>query len=256
MVQFQGNCLIVEEARSTRKPGLRFNPQSRPRVYNNSLEYENTCPKNNLVPGHITYAETAKSAKGSITGHTQNRIVIFGDRITRRIRVRDFNRELNTGHARIRTFPSAVSKEFPHYITPTLEDGNFDAVILHFGVNDLLRNRNQSEAVDELILNLEKTGKKCTSFGVRKVIVSSIVYNKRVPNSFVDEANSKIISMGKHKSFEYINNGNISSIHLFDDGLHLLESGMCILTNNFIGKLNYFFRTHLHHPNVHFKVTI
>ena len=78
-------------------------------------------------------------------------------------------------------------------------------------------------------------------FGVRKVIVSSIVYNKRVPNSFVDEANSKIVSMCKHNSFEYINNGNISSIHLFDDGLHLLESGMCILANNFIGKLNYFF---------------
>ena len=158
----------------------------------------------------------------------------------------DFNRELNTGHVRIRTFPCAVSKEFPHYITPTLEDGNFDIAILHFSMNDLLRNRNQSEAVDELILNL------CISFGVRKVIVSSIVYNKRVPNSFVDEANSKIISMCKHKSFEYNNNGNISSIHLFDDGLHLLESGMCILANNFIGKLNYFFRTHLHHPNVHF----
>ena len=92
--------------------------------------------------------------------------------------MRDFNRELNTGHARIRTFPGAVSKEFPHYITPTLEDGNFDIAILHFGVNDLLRNRNQSEAVDELILNLEKTATKCISFGVRKVIVSSIVYNK------------------------------------------------------------------------------
>ena len=60
--QFQGNCLIVEEARSKRKSGIRFNPHSRPRVYNNSLEDENTCPKNNLVPGHITFAETAKSA--------------------------------------------------------------------------------------------------------------------------------------------------------------------------------------------------
>ena len=139
-VQFQGNCLIVEEARSTRKYGLRFNPYSRPRVYNNFLEDENTCQINNLVPGHITYAETAKSAKRSITGHMQNCIVIFGDSITRRIRVRDFNRELNTGHARIRTFPGAVSKENPHYITPTLEDGNFDTAILHFGVNDLLRN--------------------------------------------------------------------------------------------------------------------
>ena len=154
-----------------------------------------------------------------MTGHTQNRIVIFGDNVTRRIRVRDFNRELDTGHAKIRTFPGAISKEFPHYVTPALEDGNFDIAILHFGVNDLLQNRNQSKAVDELIINLKKTATKCMSFGVSKVIVSGIVFNKKVANSFVDEVNSKIISTCEHNSFGYINNGNISNIHLFDHDL-------------------------------------
>ena len=119
-------------------------------------------------------------------------------------------------------------------------------------MNDLLQNRNQSKAVGELIINLEKTATKCMSFRVSKVKVSGIVFNKKVGNSFVDEVNSKIISMCKHNSFGYINNGNISNIHLFDDVLHLLESGMCILANNFICRLNYFLRTHLHHPNVHF----
>ena len=47
--------------------------------------------------------------------------------------------------------------------------------------------------------------------------------------------------MCKHNSFGYINNGNISNIHLFDNGLHLLEPGMCVLANNFIFRLNYFF---------------
>ena len=72
-------------------------------------------------------------------------------------------------------------------------------------------------------------------FGVRKVIVSGI-YSISVANLFVDEANSKIIGMCKHNSFEYVTNGNISNIHLFDDDLHLLESGMCILANNYICK--------------------
>ena len=94
--------------------------------------------------------------------------------------------------------------------------------------------------MDELIINLKQTAAKYMSFGVSKVIVSDIVFNKNVVNSFVDEVNSKIISMCEHNSLGYINNGNISNIHLFDDGLHLLESGMCFL------------RTHLHHPNVHF----
>ena len=147
--------------------------------------------------------------------------------------MRDFNSELDTGHANIRTFPGAITKEFPHYITPTLEDGNFDIAILHFGLNDLLRNKNQSKAVDELIINLKKTATKCMSFGVSQVIVSGIVYNKKVANSFVDEGNSKIISMCEHNTLGYINNGNISNIHLFDDGLHLLEPGMCILATFF-----------------------
>ena len=169
-VQFQGNCLIVEEARSRRKSSVRSYPHSRPHVINNYSENENTCPKNNFVPGHVTYANTTKSVKRSLTGDTQNCIVIFGDSITPRIRVRNFNKELNTGHAKIRTFSGAISKEFPHYVTPTLEDDNFDIAILHFGVNDLLRNMNQSEDVDELIRNLKKTATQYMSFGVNKVI--------------------------------------------------------------------------------------
>ena len=167
--------------------------------------------------------------------------------------MRDFIREFDTGHGHARTFPGATLEDFLHYITPTLEVGNFDIDILHFGVNNLLQNRNQSKAVDEVILNLKKTNTKCMSFVVSKVIVASIVFNKRVANSFVDEANSKIISMRKHGSFEYINSGDISNIHLFDDGLHLLESGMSILANNFICRLNYFLRTHLHHPSCTFN---
>ena len=96
----------------------------------------------------------------------------------------------------------------------------------------------------ELILNLKKMTTKCMSVGVSKVIVSSIVFNKRVANSFVDEVNSTIISMCKRNSFGFINNRNVSNIHLFDDGLHLSESGMCILASNFICRLNCFFALH------------
>ena len=92
-------------------------------------------------------------------------------------------------------------------------------------VNNLLQNRNLPKAVDELILNLKKTATKCMSFGV-------ILWMK------------KIISMCKHNSFGYINNGNISNIHFFDNCPHLLESGMCVLANNFICRLNHFLLAH------------
>ena len=85
------------------------------------------------------------------------------------------------------------------------------------------------------------------SLGVSKVLISGIVFNNKIENSFVDEVmKSKIISMYNHNSFCCINNENISNIHLFDEGLRLLESGLCILPNNFICRLNYFLRKHLH----------
>ena len=59
----------------------------------------------------------------------------------------------------------------------------------------MLQNRNQSKAVDELILNLKKTATKCMSFGVGKVIMSGIAFNKRVGNSFFDEVNSQNITL-------------------------------------------------------------
>ena len=46
------------------------------------------------------------------------------------------------------------------------------------------------------------------SFGV---IASAIVFNKRVAISYVDEVNSKIISMCDHNSFWYINKENFST---------------------------------------------
>ena len=127
-VEFQENYIFVEEAKSRRKSNVLSSLHSRPHVANNSSENENIFPRN----------IAAKSVKRSLTGHRQNRIVIFGDCITRKIRVGGFNRELGTGHAKIKTFLGANSKESPHYNTPTLEDGNFDEAILHFGVNDLL----------------------------------------------------------------------------------------------------------------------
>lgn len=135
-VEFQENYIFVKEAKSRRKSNVLSSLHSRPHVANNSSENENIFPRNIVVPGDITHA--GKSVKRSLTGNRQNLIVIFGDCITRKIRVGGFSRELGTGHAKIKTFLGANSKESPHYNTPTLEDDNFDEAILHFSVNDLL----------------------------------------------------------------------------------------------------------------------
>ena len=88
------------------------------------------------------------------------------------------------------------------------------------------------------------------SHGVSKVFVSAIVRNKRIPESLLEDVNEKISFMFKNNNFIFVNNSNISNIRLFDDALHLVESGRCILENNAIGCTNIFLVTHLHHPNI------
>ena len=46
----------------------------------------------------------------------------------------------------------------------------------------------------------------------------------------------------------FIGNGNISNMDLYQDGLHLLERGKCLLGNNFIFVLNTFLNIHTHYP--------
>ena len=132
-----------------------------------------------------------------------------------------------------------------HYVNPTLESGNYYSAVLHFGVNDLLQKTiSKSDLVENLIENIRKTPVKCMSHEVSKVFVSAIVRNKRIPESLLEEVNEKISFMCK-------NNSNISNIHLFDDGLHLVELGRCILANNVIGCINNFLLKNRQHPNIH-----
>ena len=58
------------------------------------------------------------------------------------------------------------------------------------------------------------------SQGVSKVFVSVIVQN---PESLLEEVNEKISFMCKNNNFIFVDNSNISNIHLYDDGLHLVE---------------------------------
>ena len=182
----------------------------------------------------------------------QNRIIIFGDSIFRGIRFREFNNEIKNGYAKFKIFPSADSKEILRYVNPTLEPGNYSSANLQIGVNQLMqKTRTKSDTVENIIENIGKATVKCMSHGVSKVFVSAIVRNKMIPESLLEEVNEKISFMCKNNNFIFVDNSNTSNIHLFDDGLHLVESGRCILANNVIDRINNFLLAHRHHPNIH-----
>ena len=75
-------------------------------------------------------------------------------------------------------------------------------------------------------------------------MVSGIVINNKMSDSFVGDVNKKIAMMCLKNLLIYMDNANIPKSSLFTDGLHLVEKGKCILVNNFINMLNSFLGIH------------
>ena len=73
------------------------------------------------------------------------------------------------------------------------------------------------------------------SHGAPKIFVSVIVRYKRIKY--------------KNNNFIFVDNSSMSNIHLFDEGLYLVELCGCILAN-VIDRLNNYLSLHLHHPNI------
>ena len=174
------------------------------------------------------------------------------------MRDREFNNEIKNGYTKFKTFPGSDSREILHCGNPSLESGNYDSTVLHFGDNDLMQKvRSKSDTTEYLIKNKRKAAVKYISHGVSKVFVPAIVRNKKIPElAAFEEVNKKISFMCKNNNFIFVDNSIISNIHLFDDILQLVESGYNImlimsLINNITDLINKLLFTHFHHPSIY-----
>ena len=187
-IRFREKNLVIEAARSemkTAKTIVKSNHSTRPQVVVNRFpENQDVFNRSKLVPGELSYTSAVKSTR--LNSGKQDRIIIFGDSIFLGIRVREFNNEIKNSYAKFKTFPRSDSREILHYVNPTLESGNYDSAVLHFGVNDLLHKAlSKSDTVGNLIENIRKAADKCMPYGVSNVFVSAIVRNKRIPKSLL-----------------------------------------------------------------------
>ena len=111
-------------------------------------------------------------------------------------------------------------------------------VIIHVGINDLLNDSGHSKM--ENILNiLNGMIKKCRNYNVRNILLSGLVYTKRVELSVLEGLHLKLVELCSQYGVTYIDNRNIYGIHLHQDNLHLLHSGKRIFLNNLISNLNF-----------------
>ena len=203
-----------------------------PVVVNQNPENQSVFTKKRTLPGESLYSEAVKSKPNN-----QN-IKIFSDSIAKGIRIRQLNQFAKSGNARIHSFLGANSKHLLHYLDVNL-DNKTDTAILHICVNDLLQDVSLDN-FNKFMKNLEYIVQKCRSFGVKRGFFSGITYTKRIAWQILDDVHEQLVSLCKRLEIIYIDNRNIREIHLFKDGLHLLDSGKQILAKTFIFNLNIF----------------
>ena len=131
---------------------------------------------------------------------------------------------LGPGRARFKHFPGASSKDLLHYIDATLEEQNFEAAIIHIGINDILYD-NTSQQINLLLQNIKEIGKKCKSYKFKYVFISSLTFNTRISHRLLSEINEMIERVFLGNGYYYTENENVYENDLFKDGLHLQNSG-------------------------------
>ena len=71
----------------------------------------------------------------------------------------EFNRFIKNSKAKMFSFPGASSHQMLHYLDVHLEDRQINTVVIHVGINDILRDGSQS-SIDGLFAKHKKYGFK------------------------------------------------------------------------------------------------
>ena len=198
----------------------------------------NRNPKNQDDQGNINNDQ----ANSNYVNNKKNpkKIYIFSDSITKRIIMNRFNQPLISGKAQRKSFPGAKAKELAHYILPTLQEDVPEIAVIHVGINDLLEKGDKDINVLKLAEEIIGVGLLCREFNVRDIFISGITYTTKVHIKHIRDLNKAIKELCKRYNFFFIENDNIWNSHLWKDGLHLNDSGIAVIADNFISILNHF----------------
>ena len=172
---------------------------------NQHPENQHAFPRPKNVPGNYSYAN---ATSGNTQTKNKDKIIVFGDSILKGIKIATFNQLLLNGEAKFQFFPGANSRKLLHYIYPTLEEENFKSAVIHVTTNDINNSRDSRDG-DAHIENIKYIALKCISYGICKVFISSICYNTRTSNDYLQEINRRIAGISRENNFNFIENRNL-----------------------------------------------
>ena len=220
----------------SKTPKKRQNPQKKsptPQIeHKNAINDENsTKQQHRTVPRNLV-----ASYSNAVTGKSKN-IVLLSDSILKRLRMAEFNRWINNGVVRLKSFPGTRAKQLDHHSIPVLEEHSYDAAIIHVGINDLLRS---TEDLEEICKDIISIGVRCQDHNIGTIFISGITNSSKISQQTTERMNELLKKACTKHGYKFIDNIEVSNVNLWKDGIHLLESGMNVIANNMIRNVNHF----------------
>ena len=115
---------------------------------------------------------------GNTVNHKRKDIALFADSIPKGIRMKDLNSRVKGRKIHLKSFPGAKASQMNHCVKPTLEEYKYDCAIIHVGINDILRNKNDTDMnnLPDSILEIANT---CQNYNIGKIFISALPPSKR-----------------------------------------------------------------------------
>ena len=169
---------------------------------------------------------------GNTVNTKRKDIALFADSIPKGMRIKDINSCIKGGKIHLKSFPGAKASQLNHYIKPTLKEYRYDCAIIHAGINDIIRNKNDTDLnnLPDSILEIAKT---CQNYNISKVFISALLPSKRTKVN-ISQINETLKNLCSRNNFIFVEHKNIGFDDLWVDGIHLLNSGKAMLGSNFV----------------------
>ena len=145
-------------------------------------------------PGHTSYRKAAKSSEATHPYNEKENVLIFSDSIPGKMKMHELNRVIKNGKVKHLLFPGATLEQVLQYLDVKLRMYGSKTVIIHVGINDLLNDYGDLN-VNKVLKNFHAMIKKCRDFDVRNILLSGLVYCKRVKLSILE----KLLLSSVHK---------------------------------------------------------
>ena len=202
--------------------------------FNNKIKHKSKVYVNKFPDHDVLRRKNVLKVVPKINAATNNKCVIISDSITKRIDMRDFNKNLKNGSCVKRAFPGATASQIMSYVPAILKDDLPDTVIICAGTNNITKKKQPINDIAKEIINIAKS---CRKGGVKSVLISSLTCRPYFQKD-IEEINKILNYYASIYNYVFIDNTCISKEHLWKDGLHLNKEGISLLANNYLTFLN------------------